>query len=150
MAKAGIELERIDPGQPQQNGRHERMHRTLKTETAKPPAASAAAQQARFDRFREEFNAVRPHEALGQAPPATVYRRSPRAWREPEEPVYDAGHAARRVRRNGCIKCAETSIARFAGIDLGLFDRQSRKLIRFRAARPAARIQPMNRLLKPL
>ena len=101
-AKAGIELERIDPGQPQQNGRHERMHRTLKTETAKPPAASAAAQQARFDRFREEFNAVRPHEALGQAPPATVYRRSPRAWREPEEPVYDAGHAARRVRRNGC------------------------------------------------
>ena len=157
-AKAGIELERIDPGQPQQNGRHERMHRTLKTETAKPPAASAAAQQARFDRFREEFNAVRPHEALGQAPPATVYRRSPRAWRGPEEPVYDAGHAARRVRPNGCIKwggeevfvsealagesvgIAETEdgawIVRFAGIDLGLFDRQSRKLIRFRAARP--------------
>ena len=157
-AKAGIALERIDPGRPQQNGRHERMHRTLKTETAKPPAASAAAQQARFDRFRDEFNAVRPHEALGQVPPATLYRRAPRPWREPEEPVYDASHAVRRVRPNGCIKwggeevfvsealagervgIAETDtgdwIARFAGIDLGLFDRQSTKLIRFRAARP--------------
>jgi putative transposase len=68
--KLGIMPERIEPGQPQQNGRHERMHRTLKAETAKPPAASPAAQQPRFDEFRIEFNQQRPHEALGQTPPA--------------------------------------------------------------------------------
>ncbi len=162
-AKAGIALERIEPGRPQQNGRHERMHRTLKAETAKPPAASVAAQQARFDRFRDAFNAVRPHEALGQVPPATLYRPSPRQWREPEEPVYDPSHAVRRVRPNGCIKWGgaelfvsealigesvgiaeiETGdwIARFAGTDLGLFDRQSGKLRPYPAARPGRRVR---------
>ena len=94
---------------------------------------------------------------------AAFYRRAPRVWREPGEPVYDAGHAVRRVRRNGCIKwggeevfvsealagesvgIAETEdgawIVRFAGIDLGLFDRQSRKLRRFPSARPGRREQ---------
>src|SRR5207302_4664291 len=64
--KLGIIPERIQPGKPEQNGRHERMHATLKAETARPPAASLAAQQLRFDRFRAEFNQERPHEALGQ------------------------------------------------------------------------------------
>jgi transposase InsO family protein len=58
------------PGRPDQNGRHERMHRTLKAETARAPASSMRAQQARFDRFLDEYNNVRPHEALGQATPA--------------------------------------------------------------------------------
>jgi putative transposase len=59
--KLGIGLERIEPGAPQQNGRHERMHATLKAETSRPPAATAAEQQARFDRFRHDFNDNRPH-----------------------------------------------------------------------------------------
>ena len=97
--KAGIALERIEPGQPQQNGRHERMHRTLKAETAKPPAASAGQQQVRFDRFRQDFNDNRPHEALGQQPPAAFYRPSLRPYPERlDEPWYDAWHAMRRVR----------------------------------------------------
>lgn len=72
--RLGIRPERIMPGRPDQNGRHERMHRTLKAETARPPASSMRAQQARFDRFREEYNTVRPHEALGQATPSSLYQ----------------------------------------------------------------------------
>ena len=68
-AKLGIELERIEPGKPQQNGRHERMHGTLKREACQPAEADGVAQQARFDAFREEYNDERPHEALGQVPP---------------------------------------------------------------------------------
>ena len=157
--KAGIALERIEPGQPQQNGRHERMHRTLKAETAKPPAASAGRQQVRFDRFRQDFNDDRPHEALGQQPPAAFYRPSLRPYPERlDEPWYDAWHAMRRVRTDGSIKwggdlvfisetlkgepvgIAETDsgdwIVRFADIDLGIIDRRTKKLHGFRAARP--------------
>jgi putative transposase len=76
----GIELERIDPGKPQQNGRHERMHRTLKLETARPAAANLLQQQERFEKFVEEFNQVRPHEALGQKRPAEVYQPSTRPY----------------------------------------------------------------------
>lgn len=75
-AKLGIRLERIEPGKPQQNGRHERMHRTLKLETAFPPHAHHAAQQRAFDRFRREYNQERPHEALGQKPPTRFYQPS--------------------------------------------------------------------------
>jgi transposase InsO family protein len=64
-AKLGIRLECIEPGGPQQNGRHERMHATFKAETSRPPAATAANEHARFDRFRNDFNDKRPHEALG-------------------------------------------------------------------------------------
>ena len=102
--KAGVGLERIASGQPQQNGRHERMHRTLKEETVRPPAMTVEEQQARFDRFREDFNAKRPHEALGQRPPAAFYRPSLRRYPEHlEEPWYDADHAVRRVRSDGAI-----------------------------------------------
>jgi putative transposase len=107
--KAGIELQRIAPGQPAQNGCHERMHRTLKAATTLPPAAHRAAQQRRFDRFRMEFNQRRPHEALGQTPPAAHYQASPRRWpaRLPE-PAYGADYQPRRVRSNGEIKwCGE-------------------------------------------
>ena len=77
--RLGIRPERIMPGRPDQNGRHERMHSTLKSETAKPPRASFRAQQWVFDRFREEYNEIRPHEALGQEVPASRYQPSPRA-----------------------------------------------------------------------
>lgn len=82
--KLGITPERIEPGKPQQNGRHERMHRTLKQETASPPSKSRRAQQQRFDEFRTEYNEERPHEALGQTPPARHYEPSLRSW--PERP----------------------------------------------------------------
>ena len=103
--KLGITPVRIMPGQPQQNGRHERMHKTLKAETAQPPAATLAAQQRRFDDFRAEFNHERPHEALGQAVPAAVYTPAPRPYpARLEDPVYASDFALRRVRSNGEIK----------------------------------------------
>jgi putative transposase len=157
--KLGIRLERIEPGAPQQNGRHERMHATLKAETSRPPAATAAEQQVRFDRFRHDFNDNRPHEALGQVPPTSHYRPSPRPYpHKVEAPWYDADHAVRKVRSNGEIRwggemiflsealigepvgIAETEagdwLVRFADIDLGIIDRRSKKLRRFTAARP--------------
>ena len=78
--KLGIRPERIAPGKPQQNGRQERFHRTLKAETASPPAASLRAQQRAFDLFRRHYNLERPHEALGQRPPARFYERSTRRY----------------------------------------------------------------------
>ena len=77
--KLGIQPLRIEPGHPEQNGGHERMHRDLKAETTRPPAAELAAQQRLFDAFREEFNEERPHEALGQQTPAELYTPSPRS-----------------------------------------------------------------------
>jgi len=103
--KLGIRPLRIVPGKPQQNGRHERMHRTLKAETARPPAATLAAQQRRFDHFRAEFNHERPHEALGQVVPAAVYRPAPRPYpARLEDPAYPGDFHLRRVRSNGEIK----------------------------------------------
>ncbi len=88
--KLGVDHDRIDPGQPQQNGAHERMHRTLKAETARPPERDMAAQQVRFDAWRAEFNADRPHDALACAVPASVYtpsrREMPTVLPEPEYP----------------------------------------------------------------
>ena len=76
--RLGILPEFIEPGKPQQNGRHERMHRTLKAETTRPPANTTRAQQRKFDRFRNEFNSERPHEALDMQTPALLYEPSPR------------------------------------------------------------------------
>ena len=76
--RLGILPEFIEPGKPQQNGRHERMHRTLKAETTRPPANTSRAQQRKFDRFRKEFNSERPHEALDMQTPASLYEPSPR------------------------------------------------------------------------
>lgn len=103
--KLGIQPERITPGHPEQNGRHERMHLTLEQETAQPPQATGRAQQRRFDEFRHVFNYERPHEALGQRPPATVYSPSPRPYPERvPDPEYTADEMVRRVRHNGEIK----------------------------------------------
>ena len=78
--KLGIIPERIVPGHPEQNGRHERMHRTLKRETATPPKRTGRAQQQAFDRFLCEYNQERPHEAIAQATPASLYLASPREY----------------------------------------------------------------------
>ena len=78
--RLGIAIERIKPGHPQQNGRHERMHLTLKQETTRPPGQNALQQQARFDAFVEEFNTERPHEALDMQRPADRYVASPRPY----------------------------------------------------------------------
>lgn len=103
--RLGIEPHYIRPASPQENGRHERMHRVLKAETSTPPADSTAEQQARFDVFRKYFNEDRPHEALGQTPPAAHWRPSARPFvTRPEEPWYDANHEVRRVRPDGTIK----------------------------------------------
>lgn len=103
--KLGILPERIEPGHPEQNGRHERLHLTLKQETAKPPASTLRAQQRSFDSFREEYNHLRPHEALGQVPPALLYISSPRLYpKKLQEPYYPQTALLRRVRSNGEIK----------------------------------------------
>ena len=81
--KLGIRHERIEPGHPEQNGRHERMHLTLKQATASPPERNLKAQQRAFDRFRADYNEVRPHEALGQEVPASFYEPSQRRLPDP-------------------------------------------------------------------
>jgi transposase InsO family protein len=103
--KLGIRLERSRPGCPQDNGRHERMHRTLKAETAQPPKANMAAQQRAFDEFRTEYNLERPHEALGGKTPAEVYAPSLRNFptRLPEI-AYAREWEERQVRGAGQMK----------------------------------------------
>lgn len=97
--------ELIEPGRPQQNGRHERMHRTLKAEVAVNPAINRAGQQRKFDAWRREFNELRPHEALGGRPPAALYTPSPRPYRERlPRPEYPGWFQVRRVSRNGGIR----------------------------------------------
>lgn len=148
--KLGIQLDRIDPGHPEQNGRHERFHLTLQQETVTPPAATARQQQRRFDRMRVEFNTERPHEALDQQPPAQVYVASPRPYPSRLEDVwYDATHDVRRVKPTGQIKwkgelvfvseavrgelvgLVETErgdwTVRFMHVELGRIDRQTRR-----------------------
>ena len=90
--RLGIAVERIKPGNPQQNGRHERMHRTLKAETARPPGMNVLQQQDRFDAFVSEFNEQRPHEALDMKTPAELYAPSSRAYEglpDVEYPFHD-------------------------------------------------------------
>src|SRR6185312_1989633 len=102
LIKLGIVPERIRPGHPEQNGRLERLHRTLKAETASPPAATRRAQQRAFDRFRCEYNHERPHEALGQRTPASCYSVSVRAYpARVSEPEYDSSMKVRRVAERG-------------------------------------------------
>lgn len=103
--KLDIVPERIRPGHPEQNGRHERLHGTLEREALRPPAPTLRAQQARFNAFRAEYNTQRPHQALGQVPPATLYTPSPRPYPQHLfEPHYPETAAVRRVRHNGEMK----------------------------------------------
>jgi putative transposase len=103
--RLGILPELIEPSHPEQNGRHERLHRTLKAETTRPPASDRRAQQRTFDAFRAAYNTERPHEALGQQPPASVYTASPRAY--PARLValeYPAHYEVRLVSANGGLR----------------------------------------------
>jgi len=91
--RLGLELERIEPGHPEQNGRHERIHLTLKEDCTRPAGANQLQQQERFERFREEYNEKRPHEALEMKRPSDLYSAServyPRELVEPEYPLHD-------------------------------------------------------------
>ncbi|MNO96537.1 Integrase core domain protein [compost metagenome] len=103
--RLGIYPERIRPGRPDQNGRHERMHRTLKAATLKPAAADLLHQQIAFERFREDYNTQRPHEALGMQVPAACYTPSLRPYPTHLPDIdYPADMKTRRVRGNGEIK----------------------------------------------
>ena len=104
MLKLGIALERIAPGRPDQNGRHERMHRTLK-DHIEPPQRSLVAQQRDLTRFQRHYNIERPHEALGGVPPARCYKPSVRPYPDRiTSPEYGPDVQVRRVRSNGQIK----------------------------------------------
>lgn len=103
--RLGINVERIVPGHPEQNGAHERMHRTLKAQTTRPPEATLKRQQVRFDRFQDEYNNERPHEALGQKRPVTLYKPSPRPYPESLPPIEYPGHLEiRKVDDRGAIR----------------------------------------------
>jgi hypothetical protein len=100
--RLGIRPERIQPGHPEQNGRHDRLHRTLKQATARPPWRTWRLQQRAFEQFRQDYRHERPHEALAMQTPAHCYTGSPRAFpcRLPEV-EYPAAYQVRRVRSNG-------------------------------------------------
>ena len=103
--KLGIVPERIEPGHPEQNGRLERLHRTLKAETTMPPQANRRRQRQAFDRFRHSYNTERPHETLGQTPPARLYTPSARSYPSRlRSPEYGDGVVVRKVRSTGQIK----------------------------------------------
>ena len=128
--KLGIVPERIEPGHPEQNGRLERLHRTLKAETASPPRATTRRQQRAFDTFRQTYNIERPHEALGQQPPARRYHASPRSYpSRVRAPEYDVEMTVRQVRTNGQIKWKGNTIylsESLKGEPIGLKQRDDR------------------------
>jgi putative transposase len=105
LIKLGIQPERIQPSHPQENGRHERMHRTLKAATAKPPQKNHRQQQRAFDQFRQEYNQERPHESLGMQTPSDYYKPSLRGYPvRIAEIKYPGSYQVRQVRHNWEIK----------------------------------------------
>ena len=148
--KLGIKLERIKPGCPQQNGRHERMHRTLKFDCTFPASRNLLAQQERFERFKDEFNNERPHQALDMKTPSDIYVNSSRQYTLDEsEPEYEPEYQIMRVSADGTIQAKSFRVylsqalkdqpvglrqvdeyvneVKFAGYKLGYFDSLSRK-----------------------
>src|SRR6187397_306677 len=121
--RLGIEIERITPGHPEQNGRHERMHLTLKKEATKPAAANVLQQQARFDTFVDRYNDDRPHQALAMKVPADVYERSPRVYRGLDELAYPFHDATFTVTHCGriCFHGRKVNLSHaFAGQNVGV------------------------------
>lgn len=105
--KLGIKHERIEPGHPEQNGRHERMHLTLKQETTRPAAAHMMAQQEKFEQFKKLYNFIRPHEALVMKTPASQFQRSKKKFnRKLLEPTYPTHDEVKTVKANGEITIA--------------------------------------------
>ncbi len=145
----GIAIERIEPGNPQQNGCHERMHRTLKAGTTKPAGENLLQQQEKFDCFSQEFNTERPHEALGMKFPAECYVSSERKFRGPLPIEYPLDDVTLRVNGDGCITMQSKRVyvstvlegqplgateqedgiwkLRFLNYNFGFFDLESRK-----------------------
>lgn len=123
--RLGVLPQLIEPGKPQQNGRHERMHRTLKAEATRPPARSLRTQQQKFDRFRQEFNCERPHEALDQQTPESLYQPSLRQMPNKLPPLeYPDRFEVRYVSANGGIRWASqwvnvsiTCIGEYVGLE---------------------------------
>lgn len=123
--RLGVMPQLIQPGNPQQNGRHERMHKTLKAETTRPPAHAMRSQQVKFDHFRKEFNHVRPHEALNQNTPASVHVPSPRQMPSRVPPLeYPDRFEKRYVSANGGIRwnkqwvnVSSTCIGEYVGLE---------------------------------
>ncbi len=155
--KLGIVQERIDTGHPEQNGRHERMHRSLKEATAKPPQANMLLQQQAFDAFVEEYNQERPHEALNMQTPASIYTPSLITFPQVLPKIlYNHGDVVRTVKYNGQIRwngrfiyvsealtCEPLAFrqiddtlweVRFSTILLGFFDTSTYTLTRFQIA----------------
>ena len=148
--RLGIQLERIRPGHPEQNGRHERMHLTLKRDATKPAAANVFQQQARFDRFVAQFNDERPHQALEMRTPADAYTRSPRPYRGLTPLTYPwhdwtatVTHCGRICRHNRKINLSQVFAGQLVGVrqetdriwlvsfmeyDLGYFDDETCRL----------------------
>lgn len=118
--RLGIGIERIKPGNPQQNGRHERMHLTLKKEATKPARYNFLQQQDRFDEFIEVYNNERPHQALGGQYPAEVYTPSAREYRHPEKPDYPFHDRTIRVTQCGRI-CIGTRKVNFSTVFAGQY-----------------------------
>ncbi len=111
LLKLNVWPDHIQPGRPDQNGRHERMHRVLQEDTATPPAVTVPAQQARMDSWRADYNSYRPHEALGQRCPATLYMPSVRAYPGTiAEWDYPADHHTRRVIGDGHIRWRDGTV----------------------------------------
>jgi putative transposase len=121
--RLGIRLERIKPGHPEQNGRHERMHLTLKTEATKPAAANFLQQQARFDEFLERYNLERPHQALGMRVPGELYARSGRPYRGLTDLAYPLHDWTAMVTHCGriCFNWRKVNLSQvFAGQQVGV------------------------------
>jgi transposase InsO family protein len=152
--KLGIVPERIKPGHPEQNGRHERMHRTLKAETAKPPAANPRAQQRAFDRFRWQYNEERPHEALQQQTPASCYRCSQRTYPDRvAEPEYGAHMKTKRVYPDGTFFWKGTQIfisKALGGQSIGMEPIDDRYWDVHFATFPLARFDSHNLIMQPM
>jgi transposase InsO family protein len=152
--KLGIEIERIKPGHPEQNGRHERMHRTLKEDTTRPARNNLLQQQEAFDEFMETFNAQRPHEALEMRTPDSVYVPSARKYPDPvPEPEYPLHDRSCYVCRSGAVYMGRHGhfpltpllggervglreveeklwLVSFAGLDLGHYDEREGCFVR--------------------
>jgi transposase InsO family protein len=151
----GIKLEQTEPASPEQNGRHERMHRTLKAETTRPPASTLLQQQERFDVFCETFNSVRPHEGIAMRCPADVFVPSARSIATVQKPAYPLHDFSLKVSSSGHVRLpgprsephyfVANSLAghdvgvreladnrwlvSFCGLDLGVLDRGARRFI---------------------
>lgn len=170
--RLGIRAERIEPGKPQQNGRHERMHLTLKQQTANPPASTFRKQQERFDAFQEVYNEVRPHEALDMQTPASIYVRSARDYPdEVPEVRYPGGWLTRKVQARGEIYWKHEKVfisevlygepvglepidgrywrVYYGAIWLGVFDAHSRSLLNNHQLGRCPHLKPESPLARP-